>query len=305
MKSPVGEDMAGERLDRVVSVAGGVSRAQARRLVESGEVTVDGRVCDRPRSKVAAGEVIEFEPETPGPLLIPEAVDLDVVFEDDQVVVIDKPAGMVVHPGAGHASGTLAAGLLHLHSEVEGVGEDGRWGIVHRLDRDTSGLMVVALSQAAHDGLSAQVRARSMGRTYLALVDGQFEVPTGTVDAPIGRDPSRPTKWRVMPDGRPARTHYSLTEWFPTVGVSQLSVHLETGRTHQIRVHMAAIDHPLVGDPVYRSGPDRIEVPRICLHSSSLAFDHPLSGERLAFHSDLPEDLSEVVDRLHGEGVLT
>ncbi len=302
MRFTVDVDMAGERLDRVVALRGSVSRSVARSLVESGAVSVEGQVRHQPRFKVSPGDVIVFESAAPVPRLMPEAVELDIVFGDDHLLVIDKPAGMVVHPGAGTETGTLAAGLLRLHPEVEGVGDEGRWGIVHRLDRDTSGLIVVALDQESHDGLSGQVRARSMERTYMALVDGEFEVPTGTVDAPLGRDPSRPIRWRVTADGRPARTHYALTEWFPADGVSLLSIRLETGRTHQIRVHMAAIGHPLVGDSMYRPGPDRIEAPRICLHASALAFDHPTKGGRLAFRAELPDDLAVVLERLRQKG---
>ena len=293
----VPSELAGERLDRVVAVLGEMSRSAARLLVESGEVTVDGEVLAA-RSRLEAGQTVTFAPPEEIEAVAPEPVDFGVSFDDGQVLVVDKPAGLVVHPGAGHKTGTLVSGILHLHPEVEGVGESGRWGIVHRLDRDTSGLMVVAVTQEAHAGLSEQVKARTMQREYLALVDGEFTVPTGTIDAPLSRDPSRPTRRKLDPTGRPARTHYVLEEWYPVAGVSLVRVRLETGRTHQIRVHMAAIDHPLVGDGLYRPGPDRIQVPRMFLHATRLAFTHPTTGEALVFESPLPPDLADVIATL-------
>lgn len=287
----VPEDLDGERLDRVVAVLGEMSRADARRLLDEEVVTVDGESCP-PRTRLSAGQTVSFPPAEQTPPLRPEPVEFDVVFEDEDVMVVDKPAGLVVHPGAGQAEGTLAAGILHRHPSVEGVGQEGRWGLVHRLDRDTSGLLVVALNEGAYGSLVDQVGARTMQREYLALVDGAFPVPTGTVEAPIARDPSRPTRYRVDPAGRPARTHYALEEIFEEEGVSLIRVTLETGRTHQIRVHMTAIDHPLAGDKLYRPGPDRIPVPRLFLHATRLGFVHPATGEEMTFESPLPPDLT-------------
>lgn len=293
----VPEELDGERLDRVVAVLGEMSRAEARRLLDEGEVAVDGESFP-PRTRLATGQSVSFPPVGQAPPLRPEPVEFDVVFEDDHVMVVDKPAGLVVHPGAGQAEGTLAAGILHRYPSVEGVGQQGRWGLVHRLDRDTSGLLVVALSEEAYGSLTDQVAARTMQREYLALVDGLFPVPTGTVEAPIARDPSRPTRYRVDPAGRPARTHYALERGFDEQGVSLIRVTLETGRTHQIRVHMTAIDHPLAGDTLYRPGPDRVRVPRLFLHATRLGFVHPGLGERMEFEIPLPSDLSAVIDLL-------
>lgn len=232
------------------------------------------------------------------PELVAEEMHLVVRYEDRDVAVVDKPPDLVVHPGAATTTPTLAAGLLWRYPQLEGVGQPGRWGIVHRLDRDTSGLLVVALTPGAYEGLVDRIREREVARRYAALVDGSFDVATGTVDAPIGRDRSRPQRRKVAPDGRPARTHYQVVEAYDHHGVSRLTVTLETGRTHQIRVHMAAIHHPVVGDRLYRPGPDRVETPRMFLHASHLSFAHPTSGAPVEVSSPLPPDLAGVLERL-------
>lgn len=290
-------DLDGERVDRIVAVLGDMSRSTARALAEAGQVMVEGRPVV-PRSRLGTGATVTFPTAPPMPELEPEPVEFRVVYEDPDLLVVDKPAGVVVHPGAGRREGTLAAGILHRHPEVEGVGDPGRWGLVHRLDRDTSGLMMVALTMAAYAGLRRQMAERSVEREYRALADGLFPVPTGTIDAPISRDPARPTRRRVDPEGRAAVTHYQVEREFLESEVTLLRVQLETGRTHQIRVHLAAIDHPLVGDRVYRPGPDRIPAPRVFLHACRLGFVHPSSGEPLVFESDLPADLAEILTRL-------
>jgi 23S rRNA pseudouridine1911/1915/1917 synthase len=280
-------ELEGTRADKAVAVLAGVSRSRARRWIEDGRVRVDGqRVA--PSDPVAAGSRVEF-PDSADDELAPEPVDFDVVYEDDQLLVVDKPPGLVVHPGAGRTSGTLAAGLLHRYPELEGVGEPGRWGIVHRLDKDTSGLLVVARTADAFGTLRRDLRARRIRRRYLALVTGTMPARRGTIDAPLGRDPSRPTRRAVVPDGKPAVTHYRVVEEWPDV--SLLEVELETGRTHQIRVHLAAIGHPLVGDTVYgRPGPTRI-----FLHASGIELPHPADRRPLTFESPLPADLRSVL----------
>lgn len=293
----VPDDLAGERLDRVVAVLGAMSRSAARRLIDAGEVSVDGEPGGA-RHRVRGGEVVEFPSPAEPAALEPEAVDFNVAYEDDDVIVVDKPAGLVVHPGAGRETGTLAAGLLHRRPEIAGLGHPDRPGIVHRLDKDTSGLMVAALSAAGYEGLRQQVGDRSMRREYLALVDGLFDVPTGTIDAGIARDDARPMRRKVDPAGRPARTHYTVEAEYPEAAMTLLRVRLETGRTHQIRVHLAAIDHPLAGDPVYRPGPNRVPVPRLFLHATRLGFVHPVTEADLDFESPLPADLAEAVSRL-------
>ncbi len=246
-----------------------------------------------PKTRLAAGAELTVTIADRLPGLEPEPVPFAVRFEDDRLAVVDKPPGVVVHPGAGQRTGTLAAGLLDRWPELEGVGEEGRWGIVHRLDRDTSGLLVVAKDAAALARLRRDLRARRVGRTYLALVAGAFPIATGTVDAPLGRDPRRPTRVAVRTDGRPARTHYRrLSEW-RRPEVALVEVELETGRTHQIRVHLATIGHPVVGDSTYgkRLAPP-VDPGRVWLHAARLALRHPGSGEPLEVEAPLPDDLA-------------
>lgn len=294
MRHEIGPDLEGSRLDKAVASLAGIGRAEARRIVDAGLATVDG-VAGSGRQKVTEGQVIEFEMLDPEPLLVAEDVAFSVLFADGAMIVVDKPAGLVVHPGAGRQSGTLAAGLLHRYPEIEGVGEPGRWGIVHRLDKDTSGVMVVARTKEAHRRLSAAIRRRDVKRTYRTLVLGRAPAIRGTVDAPIGIDPSRPSKRKVMSDGKPSVTHYRVVEEWDAV--SLLEVDLDTGRTHQIRVHLSAIGLPVVGDRVYgRPGP--VDSPRMFLHAARLAFRHPLDDVDVEFESALPADLALVLDQL-------
>jgi 23S rRNA pseudouridine1911/1915/1917 synthase len=290
-------DLAGERLDRIVAILGEMSRAQARVVIESGGVTADGAVDVSPSRRIEAGTMLGFSrPEQP-PALAAEDVEFSVVWEDDQLAVIDKPAGIVTHPGAGNPTGTLVGGLLYRWPEIEGVGDDGRWGIVHRLDKGTSGLLVIAKTTAALEGLRRSIKARSVGRTYLALVQEPMAIETGTVDAPIDRDPNRPMRRRVHSAGRPARTHYQqLAEWNEH---ALLQVELETGRTHQIRVHLTAIEHPVVGDRTYGAAAnDPADPGRVWLHSWKLAFEHPVTGEPVSCEAPLPHDLIESLEIL-------
>ena len=294
MKAQVGPELDGSRLDKAVSSLAGVSRAAAKRIVEAGLAKVGG-IPGSARQKVSEGDVVEFELIPAEPLLVAEAVEFTVAYEDGAIIVVDKPAGLVVHPGAGRNAGTLAAGLLHRYPEIEGVGEPGRWGIVHRLDRDTSGLMVVARTGTAHRSLSAAIRRREVKRSYQALVLGHTSAPRGTIDAPIGIDPFRPSKRKVVPDGKASVTHYRVVEQWDAVTL--LDVDLDTGRTHQIRVHLSSIGLPVVGDKAYgRPGP--VASPRIFLHAARLAFRHPLDESEVAFESPLPDDLAAVLDQL-------
>jgi 23S rRNA pseudouridine1911/1915/1917 synthase len=293
MKAPVPADLDGERADLVVARLAGIARAPARRLVEEGAALVDG-VAVAPSSRLAAGAVVEVEVPEPGPLLVPEDVPFAVRYEDGDVAVVDKPAGVVVHPGAGRAGGTLAAGLLRRWPSLEGVGQPDRWGIVHRLDRDTSGLLVVGLTAASHAALQQAVKDRAVERSYLALVHGRPPAATGTIDAALDRDPSRTGRFVVSRTGREARTHYRrVASW---AEVSLLDVRLETGRTHQIRVHLASVGMPVAGDPLYGrpGGPS----PRLFLHATRLAFVHPVTGDRIEVESPLPDDLAGVVVEL-------
>jgi 23S rRNA pseudouridine1911/1915/1917 synthase len=285
--------LRGERADKIVAELAGVSREQARRLFDHG-VNVDGTAVE-PNKRVAGGSIdFPVPPEVIG--TVAEEVDFEVSFEDSQVLVVDKPAGLTVHPGAGRRTGTLASGLLHRYPDLEGIGQEGRWGIVHRLDQGTSGLLLVARTAQSYEFLTAQLAARRIHRSYLALVHGVPAMPTGTIDAPIGRDPSHPTRKKVVPEGRPARTHYRLRENLGTT--SLLEVELETGRTHQIRVHLNAIGHPVVGDRTYTRRTDPTPMRRIFLHASRLAFTHPLTGADIVVESALPDELVTTLEIL-------
>ncbi|HYI61855.1 MAG TPA: RluA family pseudouridine synthase [Acidimicrobiales bacterium] len=291
--------LAGERLDRVVALVGDVSRADAAALLAAGRVAVDGAVARKPSLRLAEGVEVEVQLEDgpAGPVVAPDPdVVVPVVREDPAFLVVDKPAGLVVHPGAGHPGGTLAAGLLARYPELAGVGEPDRPGLVHRLDRDTSGLLVVARTPEAHADLVGQLQARTVERRYLALVDGHPEAPQGVVDAPIGRSPRRPTLMEVRADGREARTRYEVRETFAEPApVALVRCRLETGRTHQIRVHLKAIGHPVVGDDRYLGATRVVSCPRTFLHAERLAFRHPVTGAAVEVASDLAPDLAAVL----------
>jgi 23S rRNA pseudouridine1911/1915/1917 synthase len=283
-------ELAGERLDRVLSHLAGLSRSAGRALIESGVVRVNGEVATAPAARLNEGDELAYRVGSEPELVRPEPVDFGVVWEDDWLAVVDKPAGVVTHPGAGNLSGTLVAGLLDRWPNMAGVGSPGRWGIVHRLDKGTSGLLVVAKTGEAYEGLSELIRHRRVQRRYLALVQEPMPIETGTVDAPIDRDPTRPVRRRVSPYGRPARTHYEqVAAWFAH---SLLEIQPETGRTHQIRVHLSAIGHPVVGDRTYGASPaDPADPGRPWLHAWQLAFDHPVTGQAIACEAPLPGDL--------------
>jgi 23S rRNA pseudouridine1911/1915/1917 synthase len=296
MRVDVGPDAAGERLDVVLAVPLG-SRARAQRLIDAGRVTVDGAARSK-RHRVAAGERIDVEdvPEAPAP----EHVDVPyaVPYEDEHLLVVDKPAGVVVHPARGHATGTLAQALA---GTAAGGEDDWRAGIVHRLDRDTSGLLVVAKSEAAHRALKALMAERAVTREYTALVRGRPPARSGTIDAPIGRDRRVRTRMSTDTDEpREARTHFTVAE---ALGATTLlTVGLETGRTHQIRVHLQAIGHPVAGDPEY-GGAGALGLARQFLHAARLAFTHPMTGAPVEVTSPLPDDLHAALARARaGEG---
>lgn len=285
-------DLNGTRADRAVAILCDVSRRAARLAIESGGV-VRGGVALTGAAKVGEGDVLMVDLVEVQEAVIPEvSVDFAVAYEDEDVLVVDKPAGVVVHPGAGRPGGTLANGLIARFPEISQLAPEYRWGIVHRIDRDTSGLLIVGKNVEAFRYLQAALKRREIKRKYRALISGKFESATGTVDAPIGRDPAEPTRMAVVEAGRPARTHYQrLAEW-DDADVSFASVSLETGRTHQIRVHMRSIGHPVVGDPVYgRKRPTPGDPGRTWLHAASLTFDHPSGSGPMTVRADLPEDL--------------
>jgi 23S rRNA pseudouridine1911/1915/1917 synthase len=301
MDEVVPEALAGERVDRVVAMVTGASRSEAARWVTEGRVLVDDAVVTARSQRVEAGQTITApEPDrTPEHVTPDPSVAVDVIHEDADVIVVDKPAGLVVHPGAGHREGTLVQGLLARHPEVAAVGDPARPGIVHRIDRGTSGLLVVARSSRAYEDLVRQLAARSVERRYLALVWGHPADPAGVVDAPIGRSVRRPTRMTVSESGREARTRYEVERAFAEpVEVALLSCRLETGRTHQIRVHLAAIGHPVVGDDAYGGVRPGLAVERPLLHAAVLGFTHPASGEPLRFEVPVPDDFAAVVSTL-------
>lgn len=294
--------LAGQRLDRVVALVGDVSRATSAALLEGGQVTVDGVVATKASLRLAEGAevAVQVPDRSDRTVVAPEAdVVVPVVHVDDAFLVVDKPPGLVVHPGAGRSSGTLVAGLLARYPELAEVGEPDRPGLVHRLDRDTSGLLVVARTPAAYDALVEQLQARTVARHYLALVDGHPESPRGVVDAPIGRSTRHPTLMEVRASGRPARTRYEVAERFDRPApVALLACRLETGRTHQIRVHLRTIGHPVVGDDRYLGATRALDCPRTFLHAEHLAFRHPVTGDPVELSSPLPADLSAVLTGL-------
>lgn len=289
--------LAGERLDRVVAMLTELPRSEVTALVAEGRVSVNGRAVTTKSRRLSEGEVLAVDlPEKgSGELVAEPDVEVAIVHADEHVVVVDKPPGLVVHPGAGHPTGTLVQGLLARFPDLAAVGDDpSRPGVVHRLDAGTSGLLVVARTPEAYRSLVEQLQARTVERRYLALVAGHMEAPAGVVDAPIGRSETDPTRMAVRADGRDARTRYEVEQRFDEPAACTLvACRLETGRTHQIRVHLAAIGHPVVGDPRYGSS-GGLRSPRPFLHAFHLAFDHPGTGERVSWTSPLPPDLESV-----------
>ncbi len=304
----VPDALARERLDRVVSMLADISRREAAELIAGGAVSIGDRAVTKASRKLNEGERVRISvPELAPTLVADDTVEFGVVHEDRDVIVIDKPAGLVVHPGAGTTASTLVHGLLARFPDVADVGDPTRPGLVHRLDKGTSGLLVVARTAAAHADLVDQLVERTVHRRYRSLVHGHVSSSDGVIDAPLGRSPRDPLRQAVVADGREARTWYSVQEWrsVPGIGdaadelVTEVRCELETGRTHQIRVHLAAIDHPVVGDTVY-GGRELVGVEPIgrpFLHAEALGFIHPGSGDEVEFESDLAGDLTALLER--------
>ena len=310
MSSPVSvtisEDYHGQRLDQALAaLVPQHSRSQIQRLIKDGRVTVDGAAASRASHVVSAGQQVTVDLPEPSPsTAVAQDLPLDIVFEDIDVVVVNKAPGVVVHPAAGHADGTLVNALLHHVDDLSGVGGELRPGIVHRLDKGTSGLIVVAKNDRAHEELSRQFQEREVEKEYTALIWGLLP-PGRRIEEPIGRDPNNRQKMSTR--ARRARTAVSRITWaehFP--GLALVGVAIATGRTHQIRVHLSAIGHPIVGDALYGGVRRRVppelravlKLDRPFLHSARLAFRHPSDGRRLEFKSDLPEDLARVIEQL-------
>ena len=302
----------GERLDRTLAaLLPGESRASLQRLMRAGHVRVLGRPA-RPSYTVRGGERIEIDLPRPRPSsLEPEPLPIAILYEDADLLVLDKAAGVPVHPGAGARRGTLVNALLHHCADLSGIGGVERPGIVHRLDKETSGVLVVAKTDAAHRALADQFKARTVKKTYEALVWGRPQRPSGLIEGPIGRHPQARVKMAVRHDGRAARTFYSVSACFGPVTL--LEVHPETGRTHQIRVHLSFIGHPIVGDRLYggrKSPPGTggsvaralVAYGGLALHARRLAFAHPRSGERAEFEAPRPQEMRDLLDRLASAG---
>ena len=301
MKETVPRALDGQRVDRVVAFLTGLPRSEVAELVANGAVRLDGAAVQTRSRRVAEGDIVEVDvPEAVDSHLIADpTVDVPVVHADDHVIVVDKPAGLVVHPGAGRHDATPVHGLLHLFPDLADVGDRDRPGIVHRLDKGTSGLMVVARTPSALLDLTAQLKRRDVERRYLALVVGDVVAGGGVVDAPVGRSARQPTRMAVTARGRAARTRYEVLERYTDpVAATLLECRLETGRTHQVRVHLAAIGHPVAGDTRY-GRTDALAMKRPFLHAHELAFDHPADGSGRRFRSPLPADLEQVREHLH------
>ena len=292
------EESKNQRLDAfLASSLDGLTRSQATRLIESGEVAVDGRAVSK-SYKLAGGEDIAVTLPEPEPVeAVPQDIPLDVVYEDADVIVVNKPSGMVVHPAPGHPDGTLVNALLyHCVGTLSGIGGALRPGIVHRIDRDTSGLIIAAKNDAAHQYLSAQLADHTLARTYECIVVGKLREDRGTVDAPIARHPTDRKRMAVVAGGREAVTHWEVIARYP--GYTHVRCRLETGRTHQIRVHMAYIGHPILGDTVYGA---KKEVPGLtgqCLHAVGLRFLHPRTHEVVELSCPLPEEFTRMLQKI-------
>ena len=295
------------RLDKALSEASGLSRERVKGLIEQGAVTVDGKAAANPSTKVGAGAGFVIVLPPPAPLTAaPQDIALAVVYEDGHLIVIDKPAGMVVHPAAGNRDGTLVNALLHhCRGQLSGINGVERPGIVHRIDKDTSGLLVVAKSDGAHEGLARQFADHSIRRRYLAVCAGHPNPPAGTIATRLGRSDRDRKKMAVLPDdsprGKRAVTHFATVRRLGHAAL--IECRLETGRTHQVRVHCASIGHPLLGDPLYGRTPPplrnllkELDFTRQALHAAELGFVHPVTGERLDFRAETPPDMAELID---------
>ena len=289
---------SGKRLDSfLANQEKATTRSRLQALIESGHVTVNGSSA-KPSYKVKSGDIVCISMPAASPVdIVPQDIPISFIYQDEHIAVVDKPQGLPVHPGPGHPDGTLVNAILAHCPDIAGVGGEIRPGIVHRLDKDTSGLIMIAKTHDAHQNLSAQISSRNVDKGYLALCKGLLTNDDGIIDAPIGRDPYNRKRMAVVEDGRYAKTMYTVIERFESS--TFLSVKLETGRTHQIRVHMAHLNHPLVGDTVY--GRSSNIVSRHFLHAHYLAFRHPITGEPVEFQSDLPKDLSSALESLKND----
>ncbi len=303
---------SGQRLDKYVAqMAPDLSRSRVQKLIEEGLITVNGGMA-KPSYRVEVGDLVVTRIPPPESLEVrPEPIPLDIVYEDEDIIVVNKPAGMVVHPAYGHRTGTLVNAVLAHCPDLAGVGDDLRPGIVHRLDKDTSGLIIVAKNDSARRHLQRQFKRREVHKVYVALLEGCLEPGRGGIDAPLGRDKTRRKRMAGVEGGREARTEYRVIEYFGDAGTRSRPYTLveaepKTGRTHQVRVHFASIGHPLAGDPVYGFRKQRLSgLRRQFLHAQTLGFRLPGSDEHIELAAELPDDLRAVLEELRGRGGIT
>ncbi len=312
----VTEELSGERLDKFISLVSDMSRTLAAKIIDEGNVLVNGKVADK-KLKLRVDDVVEMSvPEPALDRAEPEDIPLDIVYEDDDIIVVNKKEGMIVHPAPGIYSGTLVNALLyHCRGSLSGIGGIARPGIVHRIDKDTSGLLVVAKNDFAHNALAAQIKVHNVSRIYTAIALGNIKEESGTIDKPIGRHPVDRKKMAVILNpaikSRDAITHYTTLERFhtPLGNLTLVECKLETGRTHQIRVHLASGGHPLLGDEVYGGVNNKIYAQNKsmingqCLHARSLTLTHPRTGESMTFNAELPENMKTLIEKLRRRSV--
>ncbi len=293
------EDEIGKRIDVYISsFRDDLSRSQVQKLIENGKITINGKETKN-NYKLRKNDIIEIEIPDPEPLdIVPEDIPLDICYEDKDIIIINKPQGMVVHPAPGHYSGTIVNAIMyHCGDDLSGINGCMRPGIVHRIDKDTSGIIVIAKSDSAHKSLAEQLACHSITRKYYAIVTGNLKEDTGTIDKPVGRNPKDRKKMAVVEGGRRAVTHYKVLERFGSK-YTLIEAQLETGRTHQIRVHLASIGHPLLGDTVYGSEKQPFKLQGQVLHAKVLGFIHPSTGEYVEFESPLPEYYEKLILKL-------
>lgn len=284
------------RLDVIAAEMGESSRSQAAKWIEQGLCRVNEIVRSKPGYGVAPGDNVELTVPDPVELTVEkEDIPLEILYEDEDVAVVNKPCGMVVHPAPGNETGTLVNALLYAMDDLSGIGGVKRPGIVHRLDKDTSGLLMIAKNDQAHESLSEQLRERTMDKRYLAVVEGEMKEPSGRIEQPVARSKKDRKKMAIDPEGRYALTEWTLKENLR--GAALLEVHILTGRTHQIRVHMQSIHHPVAGDPIY-GAKNGVKAPRLMLHAWRLSFTHPRTGERLSFCAEPPETFVRTLEKL-------
>lgn len=292
------DEDAGIRLDTYLSAKTEFTRSRIAAMIQEGAVTADGKTVTKPSVKTASGQRIALQvPQVKEVAIEPQNIPIDILYQDSDVVIVNKACGMVVHPAAGNEDGTLVNALLYHVRDLSGIGGEMRPGIVHRLDKDTSGLILIAKNDRAHAALSEQFKERSMEKHYRAVAFGNFRDDGGLIDAPIARHPVDRKKMAIVSGGKPSQTEWSILERLKSA--SYLDVHLLTGRTHQIRVHMHSIGHPLLGDQIYAPNlKTGVHVPRLMLHAYSLAFTHPSTGERMTLTAPLPAEFEQTVEKL-------